>query len=170
MQFLKPILKSQNNHIFKFHLYYNIYYRDSDTGLDINLVFYPTGGFKTISDLKDGLHNFIDLSNHKIQPYINELTLSGSQPEYTFTKVDLRYGYLVKIAVYPAIKVAAISIRFLCHIMYENKKMCKNESLQKQNKTNKSSVIGRTIRGFCNGDICTVKREMEIRESLTQPK
>ena len=63
-------LKSQNNHIFKFQLYYNIYYRDSDTGLDINL-FFPTGGFNTISVLKDGLHNFIDLSNLKFNRNIN---------------------------------------------------------------------------------------------------
>jgi hypothetical protein len=54
--------------------------------------------------------------------------------------------------------------------MYKNKKMYKNESLQKQNKANKSSVMGRTIGGFCNGDICTVKRETELKDSLTQPK
>ena len=98
------------------------------------------------------------------------MTLIGSQPEYTFTKVDLRDGYLVKMAVYPAIKVAAIPIRFLGHIMYENKKMYKNESLQKQNKINRRSVMGRTIGGFSNGDICTLKREMEITENLSQPK
>jgi hypothetical protein len=54
--------------------------------------------------------------------------------------------------------------------MYENKKMYKNESLQKQNKVIRRSVMGRTIGGFCNGYICTVKREMEITDSLTQPK
>jgi hypothetical protein len=106
----------------------------------------------------------------KFNRYVNELTLIGSQPEYTFTKVDLRDGYLVKIAVYPAIKVAAIPIRFLGHIMYENKKMYKNESLQKQNNVNRRFVMIRTIGGFCNGDICTVKREIEITDSLAQPK
>jgi hypothetical protein len=70
----------------------------------------------------------------------------------------------------PAIKVAAIPIRFLGHIMYENKKMYKNESLQKQNKINRRSVTGRTIGGFSNGDICTIEREMEITEKLSQPK
>lgn len=106
----------------------------------------------------------------KFNQYVSELTLIGSQPEYTFTKVDLRDGYLVKMAVYPAIKVAAIPIRFLGHIMYENKKMYKNESLQKQNKIDRRSVMGRTIGGFSNGDICTLKREMEITENLSQPK
>jgi hypothetical protein len=54
--------------------------------------------------------------------------------------------------------------------MHENKKMYKNESLQKQNKVNRRSVMGRTIGDFSNGDICTLKREMEITENLSQPK
>lgn len=47
--------------------------------------------------------------------------------------------------------------------------MYKNEGLQKQNKANRRCV-GRTIGGFCHGDIYTAEKDMEIIASLTQPK
>ena len=69
-------------------------------------------GFIPISVLKEGYIILLICLTIKFNHYVSELTLIRSQPEYTFTKVDLRDGYLVKMAVYPAIKVAAIPIRF----------------------------------------------------------
>ncbi len=43
--------------------------------------------------------------------------------------------------------------------MYENKKMYKNEGLQKQNKANRRGVMERNIGGFCHGDIAQKKRK-----------
>ena len=134
------------------------------------LFFVQPGASRRCQSLKTDYIILLICLTIKFNRYVNELTLIGSQPGYTFTKVDLRDGYLVKIAVYPAIKVAAIPIRFLGPVMHENKKMYKNESLQKQNNVNRRYVMVRTIGGFCNGDICTVKREMEISDSLVQPK
>jgi hypothetical protein len=45
------------------------------------------------------------------------------------------------------------------------KRCTKTKVYKSKNNVNRWPVMVRTIGGFCNGDICTLKREMEITDT-----